>query len=268
MVQAGGASKALLFDEACYGHHLSLRSQKKASFFYEWMFASFQERLSCIKRSFRNILLIGNYDASFEKLVLGEGVLYDRVAPSHLEKIQKKYDLILAPLFLHHTNDVPKALFVLKSLLEEEGLLLGMCPGENTFSQLREACLLAESALYGGVSLRVSPMMTLYDLSALLERAGFALPVTDKETFVIDYERLDVFFKDMKALGETNCLFSRKKGLTHPIFLKEIEKHFLRQEGFFSFAIECLFYVAWNPNGKHTRPLCPGSGKVSLKDIL
>ena len=46
-------------------------------------------------------------------------------------------------------------------------------------TELREAFAEAESEIEGGVSPRVAPFADLRDLGALLQRAGFALPVAD-----------------------------------------------------------------------------------------
>ncbi|MCR6659909.1 MAG: hypothetical protein NVV72_11380 [Asticcacaulis sp.] len=54
--------------------------------------------------------------------------------------------------------------------------------GQGTLAELRESLLAAEAELSGGASPRVAPFADVRDAGALLQRAGFALPVADVET--------------------------------------------------------------------------------------
>ncbi len=51
--------------------------------------------------------------------------------------------------------------------------------GGQTLHELRAALGQAEAEVTGGLSPRVAPMAEIRDLGALLQRAGFALPVAD-----------------------------------------------------------------------------------------
>ena len=60
-----------------------------------------------------------------------------------------------------------------------DGLFLAALLGGDTLTELRQAFAAAEAEIEGGISPRVAPFADLRELGALLQRAGFALPVTD-----------------------------------------------------------------------------------------
>ena len=91
----------------------------------------------------------------------------------------EKFDLVVASLSLHWVNDLPGALIQLRLALRPGGLLLASLPALGTLAELRQALTEAEAALTGGAAPRVSPFVELRDCAALLQRAGFALPVAD-----------------------------------------------------------------------------------------
>src|SRR2546423_947433 len=70
----------------------------------------------------------------------------------------------------------------------------------------------AELAEEGGVSPRVSPAIELGDAAALLQRAGFALPVADSETITVGYPDMLALMRDLRGMGETNALAARRRG--------------------------------------------------------
>ncbi len=91
------------------------------------------------------------------------------------------FDLVVASLSLHWINDLPGALIQLRRALRPGGLLLASLPALGTLDELRHALTEAEAVLTGGAAPRVSPFADLRDCAALLQRAGFALPVADVE---------------------------------------------------------------------------------------
>ena len=98
-----------------------------------------------------------------ERLPLADGVL----------------DLAVSALSLHWANDLVGALVQIRRALKPDGLFIGALLGGATLTELRQALLAAESELRGGAGPRVSPFADGFDGGALLQRAGFALPVTD-----------------------------------------------------------------------------------------
>ena len=74
---------------------------------------------------------------------------------------------------------------------------------------MRESLLAAETELSGGASPRVAPFVDVRDAGALLQRAGFALPVADVETVTVRYAYMFGLMADLRAMGATNALVAR-----------------------------------------------------------
>lgn len=121
------------------------------------------------------------------------------------------FDLIVANLSLHWTNDLPGALIQLRGALEPEGLLLASLPVLGTLDALRRTLTEAEATMRGGASPRVSPFPTLHDCAALLQRTGFVLPVVDRETISLAYDGALGLLHDLRAAGETNAVALRDR---------------------------------------------------------
>ena len=69
----------------------------------------------------------------------------------------------------------------------------------------------AESELEGGASPRVAPFADLRDLGALLQRAGFALPVTDADRLTVRYDSVFGLMHDLRRMGAANALTARRR---------------------------------------------------------
>ncbi len=121
------------------------------------------------------------------------------------------FDLVVVSLSLHWVNDLPGALIQLRLALRPGGLLLASLPALGTLAELRQALTEAEIALTGGASPRVSPFPDLRDCAALLQRAGFALPVADVEDLQVLYAEPLRLLHELRASGETNALCQRDR---------------------------------------------------------
>ena len=121
------------------------------------------------------------------------------------------FDLVVASLSLHWVNDLPGALIQLRLALKPDGMLLASLPALGTLAELRGALAEAEAALRGGAAPRVSPFPDLRDCAALLQRAGFALPVADVEEIEIAYADPLALLHDLRAAGEANAVALRDR---------------------------------------------------------
>ena len=88
---------------------------------------------------------------------------------------------MVSALALQFVNDLPGALVQIRRALKPDGLFLAALLGGDTLTELRQAFAAAETEIEGGVSPRVAPFADVREMGALLQRAGFALPVTDVE---------------------------------------------------------------------------------------
>jgi len=129
----------------------------------------------------------------------------------HLPFRSGAFDLAVANVSLHWANDLPGVLIQLRRALAPEGLLLASIPVLGTLDPLRTALTEVEAAIRGGASPRVSPFPMLRDCAALLQRAGFVLPVVDLETVTLAYGDALALLRDLRAAGETNAVAVRDR---------------------------------------------------------
>jgi len=120
------------------------------------------------------------------------------------------FDLVVSAGSFHGVNDLPGALVQIRRALAPGGLFIaGFVAGETLF-ELRRALLEAEAELRGGASPRVMPMVDVVEAPALLQRAGFAMPVADVDTVRIRYGDFFAAVAELRGAGETNLLAARR----------------------------------------------------------
>jgi SAM-dependent methyltransferase len=173
------------------------------------------------------------------------------------------FDLIVASLSLHWVNDLPGALIQLRRALAPDGLFLASLPGLGTLQGLREALAAAESETRGGVSPRVSPFPELRDAAALLQRAGFALPVADQERINLAWRSPRGLIADLRAAGETNAVAARDRR-TPPRAMFPLA--FARMP--LEITAPLLVMTGWAPHESQQQPARRGSATHSLAAAL
>lgn len=182
------------------------------------------------------------------------------------------FDLVLSNLDLHWTNDLPGALLQLRQVLKPDGLLLACLFGGATLAELRRALTEAELAEEGGTSPRVSPFADLRDLGRLLQRAGFGLPVVDRDTIEVTYADALALMRDLRAMGESNAVAERRRGFTRRATLARAaalyRELFARPDGRLPARFEIVTLTAWAPHESQPLPLRPGSARASLAAAL
>jgi len=181
-------------------------------------------------------------------------------------------DLVVSPLALHVTNDTPGVLVQLRRALKPDGLLLAASPGAGTLGELRESLLAAESELTGGANARVHPFADIRDYGALLQRAGFALPVVDIDEIVVRYADMFALVRDLRAMGMTSSLSGRSRSpLSKQVFLRAAEiyaERFSDPDGRIRASFSIIHLSGWAPHENQQKPLKPGSATTRLADAL
>ena len=124
---------------------------------------------------------------------------------------EQKFDLIVAHLALHWTNDLPGALIQLRRALRPGGLFLASIPVAGTLGNLRTALLDAELELSGRAAPRIAPFPDLLDCAALLQRADFTLPVAELDVVEFEYRDPTALLADLRDAGETNAMINRSR---------------------------------------------------------
>lgn len=181
-------------------------------------------------------------------------------------------NLVLAPLGLHLVNDLPGSLIRIRRALRPDGLFLAAIPAAGTLSELNDVLLETETRLAGGASPRVSPFGDVRSIGALLQRAGFALPVADVETYTVRYESLFGLMRDLRAFGMTNALANRsRRPVSRSFFLEAARLYAERHadpDGRIRASFAIVYLSGWAPHDSQPKPLKPGSATVRLADAL
>lgn len=184
----------------------------------------------------------------------------------------RSFDLVMSNLSLHWVNDLPGTLLQIRHILKEDGLFVATLLGGETLWQLRQCLMDAEMQEEGGAGPRVSPFADVRDAGALLQRAGFALPVVDVDTITVTYSDGLRLLTDLRGMGETNAVAARRKTFSRRSTLLRAlslyQERFADGEGRLPATFQILTLTAWRPHSSQQKPLRPGSGKVDLAEAL
>lgn len=245
------------------------------------------ERLSAITRVFPVALDLGTpSDAALRILraragaekcfragpVPGSGTLSLVADEERLPFADQSLALVTSLLALQSVNDLPGALIQIRRALQPDGLFLGCFFGGGTLSELRQALTEAESELEGGVSPRVAPFADVRAAGSLMQRAGFALPVTDSEPVTVRYRTPLALLSDLRAMGLTNVLSARRRTpLRRGTLLRALAiyaERFSDPDGKVRATFEMIWVSGWAAHASQQQPLKPGSAKARLADAL
>jgi SAM-dependent methyltransferase len=181
-------------------------------------------------------------------------------------------DLVVSALALQFVNDLPGVLVQIRRALKPDGLFLAALIGGETLTELRQSFAEAESDIEGGVSPHVAPFADLRDLGALLQRAGFALPVTDVDRVTVRYDSVFGLMHDLRRMGATNALLARRRTPLKRATLRRLAEiyaqRFADDDGRVRATFEIVWLSGWAPHPDQQQPLKPGSAKARLADAL
>ncbi len=181
-------------------------------------------------------------------------------------------DLVLSGLALHFVNDLPGTLAQVCRALKPDGLFLAGLLGGQTLQELRDAFMSAELECEGGASPRVAPFADLRDLGALMQRAGFALPVVDSDRVEVSYETPFALMSELRAMGGSNVLNARHRRPLRRATLMRAAQIYMRRYGLPDGRIKATFEIVtltgWAPHEDQQKPLRPGSAQARLADAL
>jgi SAM-dependent methyltransferase len=181
-------------------------------------------------------------------------------------------DLVVSILALQTVNDLPGALTQIRRALRPDGLFLGCLMGGESLNELRQSLTAAESEISSGASPRVAPFADVRVLGALLQRAGFALPVVDLDRAVARYPDIFALMRDLRAMGAANALVSRSRTpLRRGILFRAAQiyaERFADGDGRLRATFDIVWLSGWAPHESQQKPLKPGSATMRLEDAL
>lgn len=184
----------------------------------------------------------------------------------------ESFDLVAAPLTLHWVNDLPGSLMQVRRILKPDGLFIGALFGAGTLPELRSVLTDAETEIMGGLAPRLSPLPGLRDMAGLLQRAGLALPVADRDTVTVRYSDPLRLLADLKGMGE-RAAFARgtSRPLPRRVLARALDlyrERYAEPDGRVPATFEIVHVMGWAPAPGQPQPLKPGSAKASLANAI
>ncbi|MBV8791023.1 MAG: methyltransferase domain-containing protein [Pseudolabrys sp.] len=271
-------SAPTIFDRALLrARHRRAAAQGPATFLLDRVAADLAERLATVKRGFAGAIDIGTPTDALRRVLAASGqVASITEAPLGDDEVlqlpEDGFDLAVSALALHYVNDLPGVLAQIRRALKPDGLLLAALAGGDTLTELRQAFARAESEIEGGLSPRIAPFTDLRDIGALMQRAGFALPVIDSDRIVVRYDQALALMNDLRRMGATNMLTERRRAPLRRATLKRAVEiygeQFADADGRVRATFEIIWLSGWVPHASQQQPLRPGSAKTRLADAL
>ena len=263
-----------LFDRAL----LRARQQRArrlgpVTFLFDRVAEDIADRLQAVTRPFADVADIwspgdllrkptADRFASIQRLTLEQENETLPLAPASL-------DLAVSALAFQFVNDLPGVLAQLRRALRPDGLLLAAMLGGETLTELRQCFAAAEAECEGGASPRVAPFADLRDVGSLLQRAGFALPVTDLDRVTVRYDSALALMHELRRMAATNILFDRRRTLTRRATLLRMaqiyRERFADGDGRIRATFDIIWLSGWAPHQSQPKPLKPGSAQASLE---
>lgn len=192
--------------------------------------------------------------------------------PAWLPVREESFDLVVSSLALHWVEDLPGALIQINRALKPDGLFLAAALGGDTLAELRAVMVEAEDRVRGGAAPRVAPTLALQDAGALMQRAGFALPVVDFDRLTVTYETFFHLAAELRAMGETAAMAQGPRGVPPRALFTEAARLYAERhagpDGRIQTTFDIVYLHGWAPHESQQKPLRPGSARHRLADAL
>ncbi|MGE0748161.1 MAG: methyltransferase domain-containing protein [Rhodospirillales bacterium] len=259
-------------------------------FLFEEIAARVAERLDDVRRAFPAALDLGCRTGGLARALAGRGGIETLVGCDLSEAMVRRagggvaadaealpfadgaFDLVVSAMDLHWVNDLPGALIQIRRALKPDGLFVAAMLGGDTLVELRRALIEGETEVEGGASPRTSPVADVRDAGALLQRAGFALPVVDSDTITVTYADAFALMRDLRGMAETNATVARRRNPTRRATLMAAAARYhalyAGADGRIPATFEVLTLTGWAPHAAQPRALRPGSAAARLADAL
>jgi SAM-dependent methyltransferase len=294
-MQAGTMAPPLIFDRSLLRiRRRRARQLGPVTFLIERVATEFAERLRVVLRRFELAADIATPTAAVRAALAEVGTIGTMIAvdpfpdpavaddratgarivadTEALPFAAQSLDLVVSGLALQTVNDLPGVLIQVRRILKPDGLFLAALLGGDTLTELRQSFAAAEIEREGGVSPRVAPFADVRDMGALLQRAGFALPVADADRVTVRYATPLALLRDLRRMGAANPLVERRRvPLRRATLMRALElyaERFADADGRVRASFEIIWLSGWAPHASQQQPLRPGSAKARLADAL
>ena len=245
----------------------ALNKSYKDHFLLKYMSQNLAERFDSLGLEFDDILLIGLMSDDLIKVLaqkanhkLAITDLSKKIIANYPElqsvnyqdetiQTQQQFDLIFSFLDLHHINKIPEHLSSIKKTLKPNGIFMGCFFGEENLKDLRQSFLANEASI---TSPKFFPYIEIKTAGNMLQKAGFAEPITDLDRINIEYSKLKTLCKDIRDIGETNILRKRNDFLADRNFIQKTESLLLSNNTKFNVEIQVINFICYNKTRKPT----------------
>lgn len=210
-------------------------------------------------------------DEEYNNKLKVKKLVVDEETMEHHELHKRPFDAVISNMALHWVNDLPGVLKKINSVLKPDGLFMASMISEDSLFELRRSLQLAESERRGGMSPRVSPLVTVNDISSLLKQNKFNLVTIDVEEIIVGYPDLFAILQDLQLMGENNANKAHTGALPRDVLTaaQAIYRTFHGDpDGTLPLTYRVLFMVGWKHAEHQPKPLDRGTGEFSLKDVL
>jgi SAM-dependent methyltransferase len=261
-----------------------------ATFLIERVAEDLADRLATVLREFPLAVDLGTPTDGFRRVLAASGKTdivvaldhaVDATSPPWLQVVADEealplraasIDLVVSGLSLQFVNDLPGTLIQVRRALRPDGLFVAALLGGQTLAELRQSLAEAEAEVEGGVSPRVAPFVDVRELGALLQRAGFALPVTDVDRVTVRYDSMFALMHDVRRMGAGNTMVERRRRPLRRATLRRAAdiyaERFADADRRLRATFEIVWLSGWAPHESQQQPLKPGSAQMRLADAL
>jgi SAM-dependent methyltransferase len=280
-----------LFDRALLGRRLdrAIAAGSNADFLLARAAEDLQDRLALVRREFGDAVDLGTPGPAAALALTARAAHVTRLAPTfaslgagafagvvgdveRLPFADQRFDLAVSLFALHHADDLPGALIQIRRALRPDGLMVAALAGGDTLTELRQSLIEAESEATGGASPRVAPFGDVRALGALLQRAGFALPVADSDRIIVRYPDMFALMRDLRGFGAANALVARNRAPVRREIFSAAQslyaERFADPDGRLRATFEIVWLSGWAPHESQPKPLKPGSAAMRLEDAI
>lgn len=223
----------MIFDEILLKKHKNRAKiyYEVDGFYHKHIIHDMLARLDFFHKDFPSVLFLGTPPALFEDLpewhsfkksknvqhVTHAGFYPNLYADTHItplnntdftgkETLPHRYDLVLAPLCLHHVNDFVGMLRFILNHMQEDAVLIGTVLGEKIIGYFHYLFASTETTDQDYYTHRMHPAIDIRVMGDLLQKIGFTLPVTDCFDMSLRYSSIAKIHQDIKHMGESRAL--------------------------------------------------------------
>jgi SAM-dependent methyltransferase len=239
-------------------------------FLWQMVAEDLADRLAFITRDFENGLFLGPLADRAESILGGKTASIETQLYAEEDRLShppERFDLIVSGGMLDSVNDLPGALIQIRRALRPDGLFLGVMFGAGSLAALKRAMLGADG---DHVSQHIHPQVELRAAADLLARAGFALPVADRNGTEVRYRDWRTLVADLRDAGIGNCLAGRRRflGRRYGTLLDDSWRVMADADGKVGERFEFLHLSGWSPAPNQPKPAQRGSGQISLATLF